>query len=99
MNIVDFFKGIGHLLARAFGIIKKIVPEEQLTHAIELAKQAAERFVDTAQRREWVVNELMAVFHVSESVARLICELAVQHLKADVIDKAAQAGESQVAQA
>jgi hypothetical protein len=97
MNIVDFFKGIGHLLARVFGLIKKLVPEDQLAKAIELARQAAEQFVDTAQRREWVVAALMAAFHIPESIARLITELAVQHLKADVIDKVAADGQAAIA--
>lgn len=89
MNIKDFFVGIGHLLARTFGIIKRVVPEPILAAAIRVVKEAAEKFVDNAARREWAVEELMKLVGVSESVARFAVELAVQHLKADVLDKAA----------
>jgi hypothetical protein len=89
MNIVQFFKGIGHFLGRTFGILRKIVPEELLVQGIRLAQQAAKEQIDNTARREWVVRELMKLPMVSESTARLVTELAVAHLKADVIDKAA----------
>ncbi len=89
MNFLDFLRGIGHFVARTFGIIRKIVPEEWLVKAIGLAQQAADKFVDNAAKRQWVVGELMKIPGMSESTARLLVELAVKHLKADVIDKAA----------
>lgn len=88
MNLKEFFTHIGHFVARTFGIVRKIVPEELLVKAIGLAKQAADKFVDNDARRNWVIAELRKL-GVSESLARLVVELAVQHLKADVIDKAA----------
>ena len=94
MFLVDFFKGIGHFLAKTFGLVKKLVPEEQLAQAIELVRQAADKFVDNADRRRWVIAEIQQLFHLPESVARLIVELAVQHVKADVIDKVADAAEA-----
>jgi hypothetical protein len=81
MFLVDFFKGIGHLLANAFAIVKKVVPEEQLALGIVLVKQAALKFVDNAERRAWVINQLQSRFHIPESIARLIVELALQHVK------------------
>lgn len=89
MNIVDFFKGIGHLLARAFGLIRRLVPEEQLRRGIELVREAADKFADNADRRAWVSLELQTVFHLPESVANLIVEIALQHVKADLIDAGA----------
>ena len=88
MNLKEFFTHIGHFVARTFGIVRKIVPEELLVKAIGLVKQAADKFVDNDARRNWVIAELRKL-GVSESLARLVVELAVQHLKADVIDKAA----------
>jgi hypothetical protein len=86
MFLVDFFKGIGHLLAHAFAIVKKVVPEEQLAAGIALVRQAAQRFVDNAERRNWVIAQLQSRFHIPESIARLIVELAVQHVKQGVDD-------------
>ena len=90
MNIVDFFKGIGHFLGRTFGIIRKIVPEELLQQAIVLAREASVKFAENALRREWVLEQLMKLPGMRESTARLLVELAVQHLKADVIDELAE---------
>lgn len=90
-NIVKLFKGIGRKLAQTFGIIKKVVPEEILVHGIELAAEATTRFVDNAARRAWVIAQLQATFHISEGIARLVVELAVQHLKADVVKPAESA--------
>lgn len=89
MNISDFFRNIGHFLGRTFGIIKKIVPEALLVKAIGLCQQAAIKFTDNTLRRNWVIADLMKVPGMNESRARFLVELAVQHLKADVIDKAA----------
>lgn len=85
MNLLDFFKGTGTWLWRTFGIIKKVVPEEYLTLAIGLAKSAAMKFVDNQARRDWAVAELMKIPGMRESVARLLVELAIQHLKEDVL--------------
>lgn len=81
MHIVDFFKGIGRALAAAFGVIKKLIPEAQLLAGLELAEAAALKFTDNAQRRAWVIAELMKRFPIGESIARLIVELAVAQLK------------------
>ena len=89
MNVFTFFKGIGRRVVKVFTIIRKVVPDELLAKGIQAAELAAEQFVDNAARREWVVSELVKVPGVSEHVARLVTELAVSHLKADVIDKAA----------
>lgn len=89
MSFMDFLHSVGHLFQNIFSIIKKVVPEQILELAIEKARVAADQFVDNSQRREWVIAELLHVPGVSESVARLAVELAVQHLKADAIDKGA----------
>lgn len=88
MNVLSFFKNLGHFVSRTFGIIRKIVPEDQLVQAIALAKEAATKYADNPTRRAWVIAQLISR-GIPESIARLLVELAVQHLKADVIDKAA----------
>ena len=88
MNIAAFFKGIGHFMGRSFGIIRKIVPEDLLRAGIQHAQVAMLQELDNAGRRQFVITQLMRIPGVSESAARLVTELAVQHLKADVIDKA-----------
>lgn len=85
MNIVDFFRGIGHALAAAFGVVKKLVPEDAMISGLELVKEAALKFTNNEKRREWVVKALQKRFPLSESVARLIVELAVAQLKHGVL--------------
>lgn len=89
MSFMDFLKSVGHIFQNIFTIIKKVVPEPVLELAIAKAQEAATKFVDNADRRAWAIGELMKVPGVSESVARLAVELAVQHIKADAIDKGA----------
>lgn len=91
MDIIGFFKGIGHALARTFGILRKLVPEDWLERAIELAKAAAVQIGENDARREWVIAELMKIPGMTDSTARLLVELAVKHLKADAHDTAAAA--------
>lgn len=91
MNVKEFLVGIGHGLASAFRLVKKIIPEEQLLAGIELAAAAATKFTDNPPRRAWVIAQLQARFHIPESIARLIVELAVSHLKDAAKDAAATA--------
>jgi hypothetical protein len=64
-------------LAFARGLTKQLIEQ-----AKELAKEAAAKFVDNAQRREWVVAQLVAR-GIPESIARLAVELAVSILKGE----------------
>jgi hypothetical protein len=94
-KIKDFFVGLGHLLAKALHLVHDLVPEEQLARGVELAKEAADKFIDNADRRAYVIEKLVAQFGIPESIARLIVELAVRLLKkeaADLIDKGVAAG-------
>lgn len=94
MNIVSFFKGIGHALAGAFGVIKKVVPEEMMVAGLEFVKAAALKELDNSGKRAWVVGQIQGRFKVGESVARLVTELAVTQLKHGVdvdIEKAEEA--------
>ena len=95
MSILDFFRNVGRALKVVFGLVKKIVPEEQLVKGIELVRMAAVQFVDNHDRREWVVKQLLSLFpFLRESVARLIVELAVQAVKAEATKAARQAADA-----
>lgn len=96
MDIKHFFGNLGHALISIFGLIRKIVPNDQLLRGIELAEAAAIKWTDNAQRRAWVSAELQAQFHIPEYVANLIVELAVAHLK-DAVQKAGDTATGAVA--
>ena len=85
-----FFRGAGRVIGRALNLIKAIVPEEDLLRAIDLVRAAANKFVDNETRRTWVIAELMKLPWMRESLARLLVELALQHLKRGVIDRATE---------
>lgn len=73
--------GVGKFLARVIGIVRDAVPEPVLRFAIDKATEAAVKFATNDERREWLVQELMDKTGISESVARLAVELAIQYLK------------------
>lgn len=80
----SFFKRLGSILLSAFdaaggnGLTDQIV---QL--ALTFVKEAAVKFADNTERREWVVAQLVAK-GIPESLARLGVELAVQLLKREL---------------
>lgn len=92
MGILDFFKSLGSKMKSVFNVIHKLVPDEQLDKAIDLAADAAKKFVDNEDRRNYVIMKLKNQFGVTESIARLLVELAVTHLKhgIDKVDEEAK---------
>lgn len=77
------FVGLGKLIAKAFKRAQENGLTEKVVETAEFyARQAAQQFVDKAERREWVVRQLMVHLGLPESIARLACEVAVQLLKA-----------------
>lgn len=95
MGIGDFFKGLSRVFKGLFRKIAEVVPEEYLVHGIQLVEDAAVRFMDNRSRREWVINQLMTRFHIPESVARLVTEMAVTAVK-NGIHKAGDSAEDAV---
>lgn len=81
MGIKSVLGKVGHVFSGLWGFLKHAVPDEQLIAAVEYCEKAAEKFVDNSQRREWVVGQLRGRFHISESIARLLVELAIQQVK------------------
>lgn len=84
MGIGSFFKKIATYIGRAVHVVQQVVPEELQAAAVEYVREATTRFIDNLERREAVVKQLQERFHVSESVARLTVELAVQIVKKEL---------------
>lgn len=81
MGFIDFFKGIGRLIGKAFSAAKASgLSDELVQMALPFVRAAAAQFTDNAQRREFVVGVLVAK-GIPESIARLTVELAVQLIK------------------
>ena len=78
--MLTFFFKLGTWLKRAFRIVQEVIPDDILKMAVDWARVAIVQFTDNAQRREFVVQMLMAR-GIPESIARLATELAVQLLK------------------
>ncbi len=75
--LVKAFKAPLDLLAKAFNAAK----ESGLTHdlvafALPYIREANKKFVDNAERREWVVSVLVVKFKCPEGIARIAVELA-----------------------
>lgn len=86
MNIKDFFKKIGHGFLSIYHAVEKVIPEEYLVLGVPLVKEAAIKFAENSNRREWVVHELVTRVHLPESIARIIVEVALHRVK-DEIEK------------
>ena len=81
MNILRFFKAIGRGIARALQFAEaRGLTDELVDLALSHVSKAQVRFLNSTDRREWVVAELMKD-RVPESVARLAVELAVSAFK------------------
>lgn len=76
-----FLLRFGALIGRAFtSAHARGFTDALIQRALPLVRDAADRFVDNAARREWVVQALVKK-GVPESLARLAVELAVQLYK------------------
>jgi hypothetical protein len=72
-----WLKLIGGILKRAFAFAQEQgLSDDIIQAALKLVKEAAERFQDNTERREWVIAGLRA-FGIPERIARLAVELAV----------------------
>ena len=79
-----WLSSVGRFLGKAIGRVRDTIPEPVLRFAIATAKEAANRYVDNTTRREWAVGQVRTTTGVSESVARLAVELAVQVVKSKI---------------
>ena len=83
MSLKSFFKALGKSFAKAGKFILSRVTDDQLVQAMVFVREAADKFVDNAARREWAVTQLMIKFHLPESLARWLVETAIQQIKAE----------------
>ena len=81
--MLTFFARLGNWLKKALSVVREIVGDDVIKMALDWARVAAEKELDNAGRREFVVKMLMAR-SIPESVARLATELAVQLLKKEL---------------
>lgn len=83
-SVGNFFKKVAGVAISAFqaaggnGLTDQIV-----ALALVFVKEAATKFSDNAEKREWAVQQLIQR-HVPESLARLGVELAYQQLKKEI---------------
>lgn len=83
-SIGGFFKKIGIVIKDAFIAANgKGLTDAVVSLALVFVKEAATKFADNAEKREWVVGLLVAK-GVPESIARLAVELAYQLFKKEV---------------
>lgn len=83
-KVKSFFASIVHLAHLAFDFAKvRGLTDEIVAMALVWLRVAERKFVDNAEKREWVVNILVGK-GIPESIARLALELAVQVFKAEL---------------
>lgn len=90
-KVLEFFKGIGHLMGRAMGFIREHTSEELLQQALNFVVQAEGRLIDNALKRDWVLGELQRIPGVNENTARLVTEMAVAEMKRRAAEATAKA--------
>lgn len=87
MSFLGFFKSFGKLFKKAFKYAHEVGVTDDL---LEVAKKwiavANDKFVDNADKREFVVKMLISK-GIKEAVARLAVELAYRVYKKEVEDK------------
>ena len=83
-TITTLFKKANTLLRKVWGLIEVAgVNDEIIEFALKWIKVANTKFIDNAERREWVVA-ILRERKIPESVARLIVELAFQLYRKEV---------------
>ena len=84
MGIKAFFSKIKSVLAKAFQMVKDSgLTDELILIALPFVRVASTKYVDNAERREWVVAALMAR-KVPEGIARIAVELAYKLYKKEL---------------
>jgi hypothetical protein len=83
--MLDALRALGRFAARAFGYARSSgLTDDVLDLAYQHVVKAAQLFVENKDKRNWVLLKLQDQ-GVSESLARLAIELAVQLLKKKVL--------------
>ena len=90
---MSFFSKVGGYLSQFVGLVKKAfvaaasngLTDKLIADTLVLVKAAALKYVDSADRRNYVIGQLVKR-GVPESIARLAVELAVQLFKKEVAE-------------
>jgi hypothetical protein len=84
MSFTNFFKQLGKFVGKAFSIAKNSgLTDDIVQIALPYVREANRKFVDYAQRREWVVYALVTR-KVPERIARIAVELAYQIYREEI---------------
>ena len=87
MGFFSVFSKFGALVNKALGFAARFgLKDEIVDLALRWVRVANTKFVDNAERREWVVSVLVGK-KVPESIARLAVELAYQIYRKEVSSK------------
>lgn len=87
MGFFSFLKPLGSLITRAFNLVKAAGLDDDLVAlALKHVRLANDRFVDPAEKREYVVAYLQKR-GVPETVARIATELAYRLYKKQVEER------------
>jgi len=76
-----WFKKLGSWLGKAVGFVETKVSDANIALAVQWVKVARDTIVDNDKRRAFVIGMLMKQSGMSESMARLLVELAVSLVK------------------
>jgi len=78
------FAKIGRKMAIILHFIGEVFSDEQVAVAMSYVQDAMSRMADNTERREWVARQLRDRFRLSESLANLLVELALQAVKKQI---------------
>lgn len=89
MDLITFVKKVfassQSLVKKAWALVENAgINDDVLAFAMKWVRAAESKYVDNAEKREWVVALLKAQLKLPESVARLAVELAVRLVKAEL---------------
>lgn len=83
-TVVRIFRLTGSVVEQAWKLVKKAgLDDDLMQFALKYVRSAETKYVDNAERREWVVQALVDR-KVPEYIARILVELAVRVLKAEL---------------
>jgi hypothetical protein len=78
------FGWIGKKMAVVLHLVATLITDEQVSLAMVFVREASTNIVGNTNRKEWVSGQLQQRFHLSESLANLITELALQAVKKQI---------------
>lgn len=94
MDLMEFFARFGKAFQAAGRFIVRHVSDNDIDIAVDYVREAAVKFLDNTERRNFVIQALMARLPISESVARWLVETALMRVKQEAIELIDKAGDA-----